>query len=216
MARYLVRHAAWAAGFLAVIAAVALASGAGRTGVAESWPHWVANAAVAAAYPAALRASHGRTRSAIAGALVAAGAVLVLLGWGAPIRPSPAGSGIPLHRLPAATSAAAAAGDWLRANRLAFRLLGDLSLAALVPVFAGIGALVGRRTAALRLRELAAVQEWAIAFLLVAGTYLVSENAYEKLVLRVAGEAYYAGLLALVAPVLILAVLAWTDWVDRT
>lgn len=237
MASTLLRLLAWAAGSFLAIAATALLSGAGAAEAAAGWPYWTAFALLTGAYPAGLAAA-GREEEAarrqavlrgLAGAAVAALLVLVLLGWVAPALARPEGPAdpraAPLHELPEKVRAAAAAvaeaapgppaagapaaNPWLPANRLAWRLYGDPALAALVVVLAGIGELVRRQTRRLPSRELRLVEEWVAGFLLLGGSYLVSENVYERLVLRVQGEAFFAGLLVLVPPGLVLAVLAW-------
>ena len=103
----------------------------------------------------------------------------------------------------------AAVADWLPANRIAWDLDGTITGSILAAVLAWLGLLVGAWARWAERRELRQAQYWLVGLFLLFTGYLMTENTYELIVLKMAGPAYVGPWLAILAPSMLLAGMAF-------
>lgn len=93
---------------------------------------------------------------------------------------------------------------WVPVNRIAWELDGTVVSGLLALALAWIGVLVGVWSHWTNRRELRQAQYWALGLFLLTTTYLMAENSYELLLLRMAGPAFFAAWFPLIAPAMLL------------
>lgn len=93
---------------------------------------------------------------------------------------------------------------WVPVNRIAWEMDGTVVGGLLTMALAWIGVLVGAWSGWAHRRELRQLQYWGLGLFLLMTTYLMGENSYELLLLRMAGPAFFAAWFPLIAPAMLL------------
>ncbi len=218
--------AAWAAGILAFACAASLIGAEGPSRV--DLVSWAAGALMLAAFPAGVAAGPRAVRwegdwirslAAFAVATIALAAVVFAVrGYVGPaLLPDAVGEPVTWslgERVAAARAAERTAAEqgtveaWKVANEIAWHADMTVTSAIATLAFAWVGALLGAWLPAALGREIRyAVCAAAGLFLLVTG-YLITENGYELILLRMAGPAAVTAWLPLIAPGMLAAGLA--------
>lgn len=98
---------------------------------------------------------------------------------------------------------------WLVANRIGWHVDGTLTGAIGAFVFGWLGVLVGAWAGWTSRPEVRQAQFWAIGLFLLVTGYLMGENSYELILLKMNGPAYVTAWFPLIAPGMLLAGLAF-------
>lgn len=227
-AAFYVRLAAWLGGFLLLVLLAVLAGSLEQDLVWLQVTTWVAGGLALAAFPAGISVARRviewdepRFRPLIEFAVMTAllGIVVFLVrGYIAPwVAASEAeaasgggleGATLVFHERPAAVREAEARAEagpqtveaWLPANRIAWNLDGTITGAAMAVVFAWLGVLVGAWASGLDRRELRQLLYWGLGLFLLMTGYLMNENTYELILMKMAGPAYFGPWFSLISP----------------
>ena len=199
--RFLLANLLWAAAITLLVVPISLATVHGLTFVQHL--RWLGHSLALAALPAGLTVGGdvfrpGRTFRnllALSGAeaLVMA-VVLALLAYATKI------DDLNLIALLSRNSAAETAGGWQVWNQLVWPFYITAAEAVSVPIYAGLGLMVGAWAEQLLPQTARRIIYWALSLTMIAATYLITENSYEMLVIKTNGPAAYSAFFMLLIP----------------
>lgn len=199
--KFLWTHALWSAGIMLLVIPISLLTIDGLEVV--QYLRWLAHSIALATFPAGLMVGADAFRGAavwrnigllslaeIAIMLI----VLVLLGFAAPM------GDLNMLELIAQLPTSPAP-DWLRWNQMAWSVYMTAAEVISVPVYSGLGLMLGAWAEQVLPQTLRRILFWAMSLLLVLFTYLMTENSYEMLVIKTNGPAAFSAFFVLLIPV---------------
>ncbi|HEY0305856.1 MAG TPA: hypothetical protein VGC44_12870 [Longimicrobiales bacterium] len=197
--RFLLIHAFWATGITLLILPIALATGG------LEYVHitrWLAHSIALATFPAGLMVGaevfRGRDVWRNIGVLsVVEVAIMIvvggLLGFVAP--PDDLNLVELLQQINAASP-----GNWLHWNQLAWSVYMTAAEVLSVPIYAGLGLMLGAWAEQVLPATFRRILFWAMSLKLIGFTYLIAENSYEMLVVKTNGPAAFSAFFMLLIP----------------
>ncbi|HET9439842.1 MAG TPA: hypothetical protein VFO52_06710 [Longimicrobiales bacterium] len=199
--KFLWTHALWSAGIMLLVIPISLLTADGLEVV--QYLRWLAHSIALATFPAGLMVGADAFRGPAVwrniGLLSLAEIaimiiVLVLLGFAAPM------GGLDLFELIAQLPTSPTP-DWLRWNQMAWSVYMTAAEAISVPVYSGLGIMLGAWAEQVLPQTLRRILFWAMSLLLVVFTYMMTENSYEMLVIKTNGPAAFSAFFVLLIPV---------------
>jgi hypothetical protein len=198
--KFVLIHAAWTLGIMLLIVPISLMTVSGLEVV--QYLRWLAHSIALATFPTGLMVGAEvfrdrevwRNLGVLTIAEIALMAVvLLLLGFAAP--PDNYNLAELLGVIRSTTT-----NDWLRWNQLAWSVYLTAAEVVSVPIYAGLGLMLGAWGAQVLPTTFRRVLFWAMTLKMVGFTYLITENSYEMLVIKTNGPAAYSAFFMLLIP----------------
>jgi hypothetical protein len=197
--RFLLIHALWTAAIAALIVPLSLATVQGLA--PAQYVRWFAHSVALATLPAGWIVGADVFRGRVWRNLVLLSAIEVflmffvfaLLGFAAPM----SGENVifTMQRI-----AALADASWLQRNQLAWSVYMTVAECVSVPIYAGLGMMLGAWAEQVLPVTFRRLLFWAVSLKMVAFTYLITENSYEMLVIKTNGPAAFSAFFMLLIP----------------
>jgi hypothetical protein len=197
--RFLLLHAFWTAAIAVLVVPLSIATVRGLE--PAQYVRWFAHSVALATFPAGLIVGADVFRGRVwrnLGMLSAVEAFLMffvfaLLGFAAPMDNLNVIATLQhLGTIPGAS--------WLQRNQLAWSVYMTIAECISVPIYAGLGMMLGAWAEQVLPVTFRRILFWAMSMKLVAFTYLITENSYEMLVIKTNGPAAFSAFFMLLIP----------------
>ena len=197
--KFVITHVLWTAGIMLLIVPISLTTVNGVP--PQAYVRWFAHSVALATFPAGLIVGadvfRGRAWRNLAWLAVVEVVlmfwVFVVLGFAAPM------DDLNVIAIWQAIGGLADA-TWLQRNQLAWSLYMTIAESISVPIYAGLGLMLGAWAEQLLPQVLRRILFWGTSLFLVAFTYLITENSYEMLVIKTNGPAAFSAFFMLLIP----------------
>jgi hypothetical protein len=197
--RFVITHVLWTAGIMLLIVPISLTTVHGVP--PQAYVRWFAHSVALATFPAGLIVGADVFRGRVWRNLLWLSVIeVVLMVWVFAVL----GFAAPMDDLNVIAIWQAIGGladaTWVQRNQLAWSLYMTIAEAISVPIYAGLGLMLGAWAEQLLPQVLRRILFWGTSLFLVAFTYLITENSYEMLVIKTNGPAAFSAFFMLLIP----------------
>jgi hypothetical protein len=199
--RFLIANLLWAGAIMLLVIPISLATANGLTYIHHL--RWLAHSIALAALPAGLTVGgavfrRGRT---VRNLIVLSGAELLVMAVVLGLLVYSAGADdMNLFGLLMRDSVVEDIGGWRVWNQLVWPMYITAAEAVSVPIYAGLGIMVGAWSEQMLPQTVRRIIYWGLSMAMIAATYLITENSYEMLVLKTSGPAAFSAFFMLLIP----------------